>query len=525
MSKLRWASYLIVFVSSFCTLVLELVAGRILAPFIGVSLYTWTSIIGVVLAGISLGNYVGGRVADRWPRQTTLGVILFLGGLSSLAVLPLISIGTTASLAGLPLMARIVVLTTLIFFLPSFILGMVSPVVVKLALQDLSQTGNVVGKIYAFSTVGSIVGTFATGFVLIASFGTRLIVLGVGLTLLLMALVFGGLLRSPRGLVGSASASLLLVPLLLLSAERGFDLSKLDLSRPGFGVLDSGCYRETSYYCIRVYEEAAHGDRVVRTLALDHLIHSYNQIDDPRYLRYGYIRVYAELTDYQAQKNPGFRALFIGGGGYTLPRYIDAVYPSAESDVIEIDPGVTQTAYEQLGLRPEARIRTWNQDGRQVVSQLDGAEQYDLIFGDAFNDLSIPYHLTTREFDEQLKRLLKPDGIYLANVIDKLNGGLFIRAYVNTVRSVFPYVYVLAEGAPWESTFANTYVVAASLTPLDEARLRQVRGQGAGGQTITGIMPAERFERWLAEGPPVLLTDDYAPVDNLIAPLFAERNG
>src|SRR5437867_10299244 len=90
----RPVAYLVVFVSSCCTLILELVAGRILAPFIGVSLYTWTSIIGVVLAGISLGNYAGGRVADRWPEQRTLGVLLAAGGIASLAILPLINIAT-----------------------------------------------------------------------------------------------------------------------------------------------------------------------------------------------------------------------------------------------------------------------------------------------------------------------------------------------------------------------------------------------------------------------------------------------
>src|ERR671932_2408354 len=90
----RPVAYLVVFVASCCTLILELVAGRILAPYIGVSLYTWTSIIGVVLAGISLGNYLGGRVADRWPRRQTLGVLLAAGGITSLAILPLINVAT-----------------------------------------------------------------------------------------------------------------------------------------------------------------------------------------------------------------------------------------------------------------------------------------------------------------------------------------------------------------------------------------------------------------------------------------------
>ncbi|HYY89862.1 MAG TPA: fused MFS/spermidine synthase, partial [Chloroflexota bacterium] len=203
----RPVAYLVVFVSSCCTLILELVAGRILAPFIGVSLYTWTSIIGVVLAGISLGNYLGGRVADRWPQRRTLGILLVAGGLASLAILPLITIATAVptgqlidpnnQLGGvLPLdragllILRIVVITTLIFFPPSFILGMVSPVVIKLTLRDLTHSGGLVGKVYALSTLGSILGTFATGFILVQLLGTRMIVLGVAVILIAMAFIF-----------------------------------------------------------------------------------------------------------------------------------------------------------------------------------------------------------------------------------------------------------------------------------------------------------------------------------------------
>src|SRR5438093_3468102 len=228
----RPVAYLVVVVASSCTLILELVAGRILAPYIGVSLYTWTSIIGVVLAGISLGNYLGGRIADRWPRRRTLGILLAAGGLASLAILPLINIATaiptaqlidpSSTLGGvLPLdraailILRIVVITTLIFFPPSLILGMVSPVVIKLTLQDLAHSGGLVGKVYALSTLGSILGTFATGFVLVQLLGTRLIVLGVGLVLLLMAVVFGDVLRVSRSAAAPLAATVLLVGLLV----------------------------------------------------------------------------------------------------------------------------------------------------------------------------------------------------------------------------------------------------------------------------------------------------------------------
>jgi spermidine synthase len=193
---------------------------------------------------------------------------------------------------------------------------------------------------------------------------------------------------------------------------------------------------------------------------------------------------------------------------------------------MEIDPGVTQTVYDKLGVDPaKTNIVTYNFDGRLMLNQLAQVDEgkYDLIIGDAFNDLSIPYHLTTREFDQMIKRVLKDDGYYLALVIDKLQGGKFISAYSETVKRVWPYVYVLADGSTWDSPNASTYVVAAGNHPLDFERLRQVRGQGAGGRVVTTAMPAELMERWLSEAHAPVLTDDYAPVDNLIAPIFADR--
>jgi hypothetical protein len=547
-------AYLVVFAASFCSLVLELVAGRILAPYIGVSLYTWTSIIGVVLAGISLGNYLGGRVADRWPDRRTLGILLAAGGLASLAILPLITIATAIPTGQLVdasnrlggglaldravlLIARIVVITALIFLPPSLLLGMVSPIVIKLTLRDMAHAGGVVGKIYALSTLGSIVGTFATGFVLVQTLGTRLIVVGVAAILLLLAVACGDLLRARAAALPLAALALLaglLVPARNVKAYGCLDgAGRPDCvtraTRDGWDeALTSGCLRETAYYCIKVADHTGAGGRPVKELVLDHLVHSYNALDDPNYLEYGYIKVYAEVVDYLARRLPNqdLRVLYVGGGGYTLARHIEATYPNAHQEIMEIDPGVTQTVYEQLGVDPSrTRIVTYNVDARLMVNQLEAtsAGSYDLIIGDAFNDLSIPYHLTTREFDQALKRLLKADGYYLALVIDKLQGGRFMPAYASTVRSVWPYLAVLADGHPWTSSSPSTYDVIAGNAPLDLDRWRQGRGQGPNGEHVTGVMPEDQMERWLAEARAPVLTDDYAPVDNLIAPIFAER--
>lgn len=167
----------IVFISSFCVMVIELVASRILAPYIGASLHTWTSIIGIILAGIAIGNYIGGRIADRYPFPLVLAALFFFGGLLTVAIPPAAKIVASIDLFGsLPAMLNFTLKTSLIFFFPAITLSMVSPVAIKLTLADLGQTGGVVGTIYAFSTAGAIFGTFMTGFYLILWFGTRTIV-------------------------------------------------------------------------------------------------------------------------------------------------------------------------------------------------------------------------------------------------------------------------------------------------------------------------------------------------------------
>ena len=187
-------AYAITFIASFCSLVIEMVAGRILAPFVGVSLYTWTSIIGVILAGISIGAYIGGKLVDKFPHRRTLALLLFLSGVAALSIIPL-----ARSVADyrfpFSLMWRIFTITAIIFFIPGCILGTISPVVVRLTLQSLNKAGNVIGKIYAFSTLGAIIGTFATGFLLISWLSTRNIIFVMGIVLIVTSLLSGGVLQ------------------------------------------------------------------------------------------------------------------------------------------------------------------------------------------------------------------------------------------------------------------------------------------------------------------------------------------
>jgi spermidine synthase len=506
---------IVVFIPSFCTLVIELVAGRIMAPYVGVSLYTWTSIIGVVLAGISIGAYLGGIIADRYPRQTTLGWLLFLSGLGAFSISPLTNLIGAAQFQS-TLMMRIMLLTTVIFFVPSTILGMISPVVVKLTLNNLDKTGNVVGKIYAFSTLGSIIGTFATGFYLISWMGTRNILLTMGIILIVSALVFGGFFMRRKSL---AIFILVFAPLTWALYDVAFK-APLDAS--------IYYYKESDYYTIKLKKYDVNKDgRQLHAMILDNLVHSLNDIEDPRYLDYPYIRIYEEVVRWQEGKRRDLSALFIGGGAYTFPRYMEAEYPRARIDVVEIDPEITKVTYDYMGLSRDTRIRSFNEDGRWFVMNCKEKEKYDFIFGDAFNDLSIPYHLTTREFAEQLKSIMKPDGLLVANMIDSFREGAFLPSYIRTLEEVFGKgnVHLIALYPDFENIGVSTCVILASRKKLDMAEFQHKTRQDKGLAAVSNVVPAEWVQKLIRERSTVLLTDDYVPVDNLTAPIFEARYG
>ncbi len=534
----------VVFIASFCTLVIELVAGRIMAPYVGVSLYTWTSIIGVVLAGISIGAYLGGLIADRYPRSSTLGWLLFLSGLGAFSISPLTNLIGGAQFQT-SLMIRILLITTIIFFVPSCLLGMISPVVVKLTLNNLEKTGNVVGKIYAFSTLGSILGTFATGFYLISWMGTRHILVTMGIILILSAFVFGGFFSRKKALslfFLFLSLIFLIFPLIGLYGYAAIRPNEISLPLSPFHSLkivygyafkppldeETYLFKESNYYTIKLKKSIrGNNGNSLESLVLDHLVHSYTDLKDPLYLEYEYIRIYEEFVSWQASKRKSLKTLFIGGGGYTFPRFIEAKYPKAEISVVEIDPEITQVVKKYLGISEASRIRSLNEDGRWFVMNCKEPGSFDFIFGDAFNDLSIPYHLTTKEFAMQLKRLLKPDGLLLANVIDSFKKGAFMPSYIRTLEEVFGKgnVHLITLSSEFEHIGISTCVVVASSQKLDmDDFIRTIKGE-RGKEMTSHIMPQDRLQQYLQERYSMILTDDYVPVDNLIAPIFEERFG
>jgi spermidine synthase len=490
-----WSSILIVFISNACIMTLELVAGRIIAPNLGVSLYTWTSVIGVVLAGISLGNGLGGRLADRRASLRLLGAMFVLSGLTTLGVL---AIDQTSWFLNIdwPILLETVVWIAALFFIPSTILGTISPIVAKLTIDDLDRAGRTVGRIYAFGSLGSIVGTFITGFWLISWLGTYTIVLGVAAVLLILGLFF--LLR--RHLVAFLAAAAVVI-----TAAGWAD---------GQPWLENTCLRETNYFCIKIRDEEREGEDV-RILILDRLVHSFTSLANPTQLVYDYEKIYAELTAYQDARYGPLRTLSIGGGGYTFPKYLEAEYPRSEIDVIEIDPGVTDIAYEYMGLPTDTRVESFNEDARLYLERVP-TKHYDVVIGDAFDDFSVPYHLTTQGFNERVRAWLEPHGIYVVNVIDG-SYGRFIRAYIHTLRQTFDHVYAAPSTSAWRQASRTTWVVVGSRSPLDPQAF------DADSLWQRQRLSEDEVDSLLAESDPVLLTDRFAPVEQMLAPVFLEK--
>jgi len=250
----------------------------------------------------------------------------------------------------------------------------------------------------------------------------------------------------------------------------------------------------------------------VRELLLDRLVHSYSDLDDPTRLVYGYERTYAGAIRPLVTRKPDFDAFFIGGGGYTFPRYLEATVHTSRLVVAEIDPQVTEAAHLWLGLPRDTRIEIHNMDARNYLVWHAAPDSFDVVFGDAFNDYSVPFHLTTLEFGQIVDGVLRDDGMYLVNIIDGGPNGHFMRAYVRTIQQIFRYVAVIPSTPQWRETIRTTFVIAASQQPLD---LQYIPAEYS-------PLSAQDLQRYLDLEAPLILSDDYVPVDNLMAPVVED---
>jgi MFS family permease len=674
------------FLVSLGFMAMEMVAGRLVTRHLGSSVYGWTSVIAVLLAGLSVGNYVGGRIANSVKSEKDASWLFLVASVATLSVLlleapprwlrdlfdlgPSKSILSTAigwtelkipGLSGIALSwpYRVFLVTALVFFIPSVTMGTVSPVVAKLAVERLKRyklTGTAIGQVYAWGMVGSIVGTFLTGFFLIDWIGTKGVLLLLGVSMAFAATVLGTVWHAVWAGVPLGLCVVAFLPLSIfqrMGEEWGIREEQGNpaiADTEGFAWVD-----ESDYYYIKVTNEPEDdSDLQRRTLVLDNLIHGYFVLGHPERLDYDYEHIYA-LVAYRAAKAAGkitlapdsspttrkvkdksvassnlpeevfatqekgasksdtdnlspkneprledkakpapeqkgkakeaekdveddkssptlpkvasskLKTLFLGGGAYTFQRHMQYAYPGTEVDVAEIDPAVTNANFQATGLPRDTPIHTEWGDARQFVDRYQGKKQYDLIFGDAFNDFSVPWHLTTREFNDKIASMMSPTGVYMINIIDvyesdavaikKANKkienekvtdpaqqerirrqeldrahsyGGFLGAWARTAKLTFPYLYIFGTDRNTGSGLRETFVVVASRQPLDLKDLARRDDDPQffhNGRRTEPAPYGPEDERAVFDDRSrgIILTDDYAPVENLLAPVAKTR--
>jgi hypothetical protein len=395
-------------------------------------------------------------------------------------------------------LSRVVILTSASFFAPALFMGMISPVIAKIALDNSLRQGRTIGNIYAWGAVGSIAGTFLAGFVLLSALGMR------GLLSLTAAMLSGLGLMLGRQPVMHSTALVAALVLLTFSAgpwmwafQGGSALKLIDGRDEVLFLAESDYQFVRAYRTLHEVEISSHGGAVeirqvpeaewqkfqkspppgrmrkireLRSLTLDHLIHGYvwlrmpptaagdfnirDAVFDDRDLHYAYEQVYAVLTARTARHvtDRPLTTASLGAGSYTFPRYLWARYKDSRHDVAEIDPAVTQACVRALKLDVNTMrcadgtpaLRIFHTDARNFVeAAVSKGWTYDVIYGDAFNHYSIPFHLTTKEFHDGLRAILKPGGAYLANVIDTYSSARFLAWYAFTLKETFNHVHIV----------------------------------------------------------------------------------
>ncbi|MBY8872926.1 fused MFS/spermidine synthase [Micromonospora sp. PLK6-60] len=485
----------LVFLSSGAVLVLETVSLRLVGPYVGVTLQVTSSVIGIALAAIAYGAWTGGWLADRRDPRTLLAPALVLAGIATAVTLPIVRYAGEVLRGGAA--SGILLLTALAVFVPAALLAAVTPLVVKLQLADLRRTGQVVGRLSGIGTLGGITATLVTGFVLVAALPSTVIVIALAVLLGVTGLALGAYLRRqvPAGLPGPTRAKATLAVLGLVGAGLS-------------AVAPNPCDTETAYHCARVDTDP---DRPSgRFLLLNSAQHSYVDLADPTHLEYAYTQWFGVVADEAAPKGRPLDALHLGGGGFTMPRYLTATRPGTDNLVFEIDGALVDLDRRELGVRTGPGLRAEVGDARVLLGG-EATDSRDLIVGDAFGHLVVPWHLATREMAADIRRVLRPGGVYQQNVID-YPPGRFIRSELATVAAEFRHVALIAPPAAINNQHGSNFVIVASDVPLPLAAL----DRRVGGLTEPAVLlHGAAFDEWVGDA--LVLTDDFAPVDQLLA--------
>ncbi len=495
---------LVVFVSGAVLMSLEIAGSRVLAPYFGSSIFVWGSLISVVMTALSIGYYWGGWLSVREPSYAKLLTLLCIPGVV-IFFLPFIYPSINEWIAAMDLGNRLspLVACSALFLLPGIFIGTISPYVIRLAATQLHTVGSTAGTLYAVSTCGSIVGTLVTAFYLIPVLGVSNIIHALGITLVCLSAVVVPLIRMSRVTVARAVATVSML------------FGWISLGWTPIAWAKTLMQKDTFYHRIRIEE-----DDEARYMYFDRTLQSAMTLKDPTALRLIYSR-YTSLGF--AFRVDAKKMLLIGLGGGSIPKKLNKEFPHLEIDAVEIDPEVIKIAKSHFGIKENKQLRLHAQDGRLFLTRTQSL--YDVILLDAYFTDAMPFHLATQQFFELAQRKLTPNGLIVANLISAVTGpnGKIARSFARTIRQVYPQVYLFASRRPDNvslDTIQNVIIVATRdkqrVDIKEIVKRASALDKGLFPDPIQDIAVAY-FDRQLPEDVPIL-TDDYAPTDNLLNP-------
>ena len=496
----------VAFTGGFVSIGLELTASRLIAPYFGSSTFIWANLIGVTLAFLSLGYFVGGRFADRHPHAQRLYAILGAAGIA-IAVIPVVSRPILrVSLDGLEDRDAGAFLgslfATLLLFAPAMtLLGMVAPFAIRLRLVSVADAGREAGGLYALSTAGSILGSFVPVLVLTPWIGTRLTIFVLAGILIVMSLI--GLLSS-RALRTTAVVALPAMAVLAISLS-GVD----DQIKPPYrGELVAEFESDNNY--VQVLRD---GERTLLALNEGQAIHS---IYDPTRLTTGGPWDYFLLGPYLAGDAPPDSAMIVGLAGGTTARQLDAAFPAIAMDGVEVDPVVAEVAEDYFGITDEL-IDVQVADGRYALKTTD--KRYDLICIDAYRQPYVPFHLATTEFFGEVADHLGPSGVVAINAGRTSTDFRLVEALGSTMSAVFDTVVVVDV-----DRYTNSLIFATNASTSLDAFLTRLAAVGdipVVDETAALALDTGNARIASTDGP--VLTDDHAPIEWIIDQILVDE--
>ena len=511
-----WLLIVLVFIAGSCSLAVELSASRLLAPYFGTSLFVWANLIGLILLYLTIGYYVGGRVADRFPRPGVLyaltTVAAFLIGVIPFISRPILSWSLTSfATYSISVFYGSLVAVILLFAIPMILLGCVSPFAIRLRIEQVGRSGHTAGQLYAISTAGSILGTFLPVLWLIPTIGTRYTFFVFAVSLLLVSIV--GLITTqlsmPRlpdtrkRLDKSLLSILLLIPMgaAILSVNGPI---KPPSGSDGGGVLVAE--RESAYNYIQVVRVGEQMQLVLNEGLAIHSIYDPNQILTQGPWDYFMIAPYFNKPPFT--QNQVHRVCIIGLGAGTIPRELTAAYGPIPIDGVEIDGTIVDLGRQYFHMT-EPNLNVIIQDGRYFLRTT--SHKYDIIGIDAYQQPYVPFQLTTLEFFQEVRAHLTPTGVTVINAGRTSKDFRLVEALAQTMHGVFSNVYIIDT-----ERFTNSIIIGTNApTALDNFRanaagLTNPLLQSVAQASLTyGNMREEHITN-------IYFTDDRAPVEQLI---------